>query len=119
MLDPDPGSLPADASAFSTNARLTVGPADGAGEETLDVTVCTPEWLAHACGRTGGIYDARHHVVVSLERFDQRVLHDWFKARVERVERDDWIQVGHRLARLGYWEFEDYSPEGAPPAARR
>lgn len=108
VFDPDPSSLPADAAEFSTNARLTVGPADGPGEETFDVTVCTPEWLARACRGIGGIYDARHHVIVTLEQFDRRALHDWFQARVQRVEGDDWGQVGERLGRLGYWEFEDY-----------
>ena len=90
-----------------------VGPADGLGDETFDVTVCTPEWLAQACRTRGGIYDARHHVVVTMEQFDERAMHDWFEARVRRVEGDDWNEIGNRLARLGFSEFEDYTPWGA------
>ncbi|OZB81673.1 MAG: hypothetical protein B7X32_16115 [Microbacterium sp. 13-71-7] len=109
-FDPDPRSLAADASAFRMNARLTLGPTDGPGDETFDVTVCTPEWLAQACRKTGGIYDARHHVIVTMEQFHERVLHDWFEARVRAVEGDDWSEIGNRLGRLGFWEFEDYTP---------
>lgn len=109
-FDPDPGGLPAEASAFSFNARLTVGPADGPGDETFDVTVCTPEWLSEACRMSDGIYDARHHVVVTLDQFDQRVLRDWFSRRVQLVEGSDWSQIAERLGRQGLWEFEDYRP---------
>ncbi|MCA5894737.1 immunity 8 family protein [Isoptericola sp. NEAU-Y5] len=108
-FDPDPGDLPADPSAFRFNARLTVGPDDGPGDETFDVTVCTPEWLSQACRASGGIYDARHHVVVTLDQFDRRVLRDWFVRRVQGVEGDNWSRIGHRLGRLGFWEFEDYA----------
>ncbi len=106
-LDPEPISLPADVAEFRMNARLIVGPADGPGEESFDVTVCSPQWLGQACRVSGGIYDARHHVVVDVGRFDQRALKEWFAARVRRLEGGDWGQIAERLGRLGYWEFED------------
>lgn len=59
-LHPDPSTLPADAAAFSLHVRMIVGPSDSPGEESFDVTVCTPEWLAEACRKAGGIYNARH-----------------------------------------------------------
>jgi hypothetical protein len=89
-------------------ARMIVGPPDAPGEESFDVIVCSPEWLAGACGKAGGIYDARHHVVVSFEDFDQRALRAWLSARVRAVESTTWAEIGARLGRLGYWEFEDY-----------
>jgi hypothetical protein len=109
-FDPDPSTLPADASAFRVNARLTVGPADGPGDETFDVTVCSPEWLAQATRKTGGIYDARHHVIVTVESFDERAIHAWFATRVQDVEGNDWNEVGSLLGQLGFWEFEGYTP---------
>ncbi|MBD3943489.1 hypothetical protein IF188_17490 [Microbacterium sp. NEAU-LLC] len=66
----------------------------------------------------GGIYDARHHVIVTWDRSDQRILRDCFAARVRVVEGDDWSQIGERLGRLGLWEFEDYTAEGRPPDPR-
>jgi hypothetical protein len=107
-LEPDPSTLPADPAKFSLLARMIVGPPDTLGEESFDVIVCTPEWLANACERAGGIYSARHHIVVNFEAFDQRALRAWLLARVNEVEADTWAGVGERIGRLGYWEFEDY-----------
>lgn len=107
-LDPDPSTLPGDPAEFSLLARLVVGPSDSPGEETFDVTVCTPEWLAAAARRVGGIYNARHHLVVNFEDFDQRALRAWLAARVQEVEAATWPGIGDQLGRLGHWEFEDY-----------
>jgi hypothetical protein len=107
-LDPDPSSLPGDPAEFALLARMIVGPADSPGEESFDVTVCSPEWLAEASRKVGGIYDARHHLVVNVEDFDVRALHEWLSARVRNVQADTWPEIGERLSRLGYWEFEDY-----------
>lgn len=105
-LEPDPSTLPGDPAEFSLLARMIVGPPDTPGEESFDVTVCTPEWLSRAAG--GGLYDARHHVVVNLESFDTNALREWLARRVESVQADTWKEIGERLGRLGYWEFEDY-----------
>jgi hypothetical protein len=105
-LEPDPATLPGDPAAFSLLARMIVGPPDGPGEESFDVTICTPEWLAHVAN--GGFYDARHHVVVNLDAFDKNALHTWLTRRVTSVQADTWQEIGERLGRLGYWEFEDY-----------
>lgn len=86
---------------------MYAGPAHGEGEESFDVVVCSPQWLAARC-RDGGFFDARHHVVVDVEHFDQRALHSWLEKRVQAVSGDDWTEVGAKLARLGSWEFEDY-----------
>ncbi len=105
-LEPDPATLPGDPAEFSLLARMILGPSDGPGEESLDVTVCSPEWLAQAA--RGGFYDARHHVVVDFDAFDQNALHRWLAERVQSVQADTWAEIGERLARLGHWEFEDY-----------
>jgi hypothetical protein len=89
------------------SARLIVGPSDGPGEESFDLTVCSPEWLAEQC-RTLGIVDGLHHVVVDMASFDQRVLRAWLEARVSAVEADGWSTLAERLGRLGSWEFEGY-----------
>lgn len=108
-LDPDPRSLHDDPAEFSILARMMVGRADTPGEESFDVTVCTPEWLAKASTRVGGIYNARHHLIVNLDEFDQRALQLWLSARVQEASSDTWAEVGEKLSRLGHWEFEDYS----------
>lgn len=109
-LVPDPATLPADPGSFSFRARMIVGPSDGPGEESFDVTLCTPEWLADACRKSGGIYDPRHHLVVSFGDFNTRALRQWLADRVRAIEAETWTEIGEQLGRLGYWEFEDYTP---------
>lgn len=109
-LEPDPSTLSDDPAEFSLLARMIVGPPDTPGEESFDVTVCTPEWLAKACRRVGGIYNARHHLVVNFDEFDRRALEAWIAARVQEVTADTWAEIGERLGHLGYWEFENYTP---------
>ncbi|WP_162799421.1 Imm8 family immunity protein [Nocardioides sp. 616] len=106
-LEPEPSSLLARAEEFCLLARLYAGPADGPGEESFDVTVCSPEWLAARC-RDGGFFDARHHLVVDVAHFDQGALRSWLEKRVKAVSGDNWAEVGEKLSRLGLWEFEDY-----------
>lgn len=106
-LQPEPSSLSGNPEEFCLRARLFVGPADGVGEESFDITVCSPEWIAERC-REDGLFDARHHVVVDVDTFDQRSLRLWLEKRVQAVSGDDWSAVGAKLGRLGYWEFEDY-----------
>ena len=87
-----------------------VGPPDEPGEESFHLTLCTPEWLSETCRRVGGIHNARHHLVVDYEGLDQRALQAWLSARAQEVQGETWHEVGERLGRLAYWEFEDYHP---------
>jgi hypothetical protein len=52
-FDPEPTTLPADPTSFSFLARLIAEPTDGPGEESFDLTVCSPEWLAVPCRQQG------------------------------------------------------------------
>ena len=53
IFDPEPTTLPAEPASFSFWLRLIVGPKDGPGEESFDLTVCSPEWLAVRCRQQG------------------------------------------------------------------
>lgn len=109
-VDPDPSTLRGDPAEFMLLARMIVGPVDSPGEESFDVTVCSPEWLATATREVGGIYNARHHLVVNVDDFDVRTLRSWLTARVQEVTGESWPEISERLGRLGQWEFEDYRP---------
>lgn len=93
--------------AFAVTLRLVVGPDDGPGEETFDVTVCSPDWLAEQVTRTP-VLDARHHVVVAA--FDWATIRRYVEDRVVRCSGDSWGEVAQQLSRLASWEFEDYRP---------
>jgi hypothetical protein len=107
-LDPEPATLAGDPASFVTTARLLVGPEGGPGEETYELTICTPEWLAEACRKAGGIYDPRHHLVVSGAAFDERRLRRWLATRMEETQADTWSEVAERVGHFAYWDFEDY-----------
>ena len=109
-LEPDPAALPVEPESFSFIARMLIGPRGSPGEESFDVVVCSPEWLAARC-REVGLYDARHHLVVNVEQFDKRQLRTWLESRVNSVHAQTWTQIGERIGRLGYWESEDYQLE--------
>ena len=89
---------------FAILVQLLVGPADGPGEESFDVVVCTAGWLATAA--RSGPFDARHHTVVDY--FDWPTLRDYFEQQVEGCTGEDWHEVAEKLSRIGHWEFEDY-----------
>ena len=107
IWSPDPRTLPADPAQFSFAAQLLVGPADGPGEESFDLTVCTPEWLGWRC-RLGEPINGLHHVVVAYDTFDERALRRWLEARVRAAEGDSWRDVAARISTLGSWEFDRY-----------
>jgi hypothetical protein len=87
--------------------RVLAGPADGPGEESFDLTVCSVGWVRDRV-RRDGVFDGRHHLIV--ESFDWPILRDYVERYVKRCEGATWRDVTEKLARLGFWEFEDYQP---------
>lgn len=99
-MSPDPQD-----DAFSL--RMLVGPADGPGEESFDVLVCTPAWLARTVAEQGPIV-GRHRLIV--DHLDLQAAERFLSAQVERLDGATWPELAAKVARLGYWEFEDYTP---------
>jgi hypothetical protein len=87
--------------------RLLAGPDDGPGEESFDITVCSLDWLTERV-RRDGVVDGRHHLIV--EWYDWPILRAYVERYVQQCEGATWREVAEKLARLGYWEFEDYKP---------
>lgn len=90
---------------FGIIVQLLVGPEGRPGEESFDITLCTPGWLAERV-RKDGIIDARHHVVVDAYDYDR--IERYLRDRVSQLEGSSWDELAQRLSRLGHWEFEDY-----------
>ena len=109
ILPPDPRTLPGDPAGFVFGVQLLVGPADGPGEESFELTVCSPEWLAVRC-RSGELVNGLHHVIVGQDTYDERVLRDWLESRVHAAEAATWDGIASQLRFLGGWEFESYRP---------
>jgi hypothetical protein len=90
---------------FSVWLRLFVGPSNGAGEESFDVLVCSPGWLARECERDSFVV-GRHHFVVNS--FEFASIRDNLSRLVGQCSGASWAEVASKVARIGYWEFEDY-----------
>lgn len=90
---------------FSVVLRLEVGPDEGQGEESFDLTVCTGGWLARQA-REAGMIDGRHHLIVAT--FDWARIRSYIQERVDACTGDSWDEIATQLSRFAHWEFEDY-----------
>lgn len=87
--------------------RMLVGLSDGPGEESFDVLVCTPAWLARTVAADGPQV-GRHRLIV--EMLDLGRAEIFLRRQIERLEAPTWGELADKIGRLGYWEFEDYRP---------
>jgi immunity protein 8 of polymorphic toxin system len=98
---------PSDGGTFAVTLRLLIGPADSVGEESFDVTVCSPAWLEKECERNGFVL-GRHHLVV--RGYDFRFIERVLAELIGRYSGETWPEIAEKISRLAYWEFEDYQP---------
>jgi hypothetical protein len=98
---------PVDPKNFNVTLRLMVGPRAQPSEESLDIVVCTPAALQDECTEHGFVF-GRNRLIVS--EYDPSLILDTLKRMVERCDGTSWPEVGSKLSRYGYWEFEDYRP---------
>jgi hypothetical protein len=96
---------PPDPECFALPIRVMAGPQDDEGSESFDLTLCTPAWL-QASLSTDGILNGRHHLIV--KQYDFARVTAFIRGYVESCTGATWAEVGEKVGRLGYWEFEDY-----------
>jgi hypothetical protein len=106
-LEPDPSTLPGSPEDFSFSVRILVGQTGTYGEESFDMVVCSPEWLAKRCQSEGFVLGL-HHLVVRVEDYDERKLRAYIEHWVSRQEGSTWDEIAQQLRLLGHWEFEGY-----------
>jgi hypothetical protein len=107
VQDADTGNSTPDAPADdSATVSFFIGPAGGRGEESFDVTVCTPRWLTRELERVGRPIIGRHLLIV--DRIDLRRDIEYLTATFQQFRAETWPELGAKLARIGGWEFEDY-----------
>ncbi len=98
---------PVDRACFGVLVQAMFGPDGGEGEESFDVLVCTPTWLAREVERMG-LVDGRHHLIV--HEFNLERIRSFLVAYASTCAGETWQEVAAKLCRLGKWEFEDYAP---------
>jgi hypothetical protein len=97
--------VPDDPVKFGILIQVMAAPRGVDGEESFDVLVCTPSWIADRMA-PNEIVVGRHHLLV--ERYDFAALQQFITQFAERCVGECWDEAAQRLARLGKWEFEDY-----------
>ncbi|MCG6120233.1 MAG: immunity 8 family protein [Blastomonas sp.] len=91
--------------AFCIEVTAEIGPLGEIGAEMFQFRVCSPGWLAKEL-ESDAIVSGRHRFFMSQFRYD--ALEAYVLKRVRQAEGSDWPSVAEKLARWGYWEFEDY-----------
>lgn len=110
-----PGYCPVDPEVFGFLLQVMIGPDGSRGEESFDITVCSPRWLLQRYTEEDVII-GHHHLIMLQYNYDR------LARTIERFCADcealTWNEVARKLARLGRWEFEDYAeaPLAASPA---
>ena len=109
ILSPDIADLssyfPDDPESFGFSLQLLIGPKDQAGEESFQVTVCTPQWLSQHFPHDQ-IVIGRHYLIVfeyNLDRLINRI-----GLILQLYSGETWEEVATKISRIAYWEFEDY-----------
>lgn len=97
---PDPWCVP---------IQCFVGPSSGIGYESFQLEVCNPAWLQRQV-EAMGIVSGRHLLVT--DRFSWPIIRAYLEDELAKIEGDDWTTVGRKVARIGWWEFEDYDEWG-------
>jgi hypothetical protein len=98
---------PADPGDVAVLVQAMVAPQGTPGEESFDVLVCTPAWLARAAATEGPV-DGRHHLIIGA--WDLALVRATLTERLTSPEADSWPELAQVLGRIGKWEFEDYRP---------
>jgi hypothetical protein len=93
--------------AFGILVQAMIGPRGSTGEESFDMTVCTPDWFAGQMN--GRMMSGRHYLFV--EQYDYAALRLYIEHFCRLCIADSWREVAEKLSRWGYWEFEDYQAE--------
>jgi hypothetical protein len=90
---------------FGFWARMSVGDFQIGGDESFDIFICTPKWLSENYNKTDIIF-GRHHLIV----FEYNYYNIFSKLQkyVDVLNFENWVEIGERIGRIAYWEFEDY-----------
>jgi len=99
--------IPESTNCFGFLLQAMFGIENSDGEESFDMIVCTPEWLAIELN-SRPVLMGYHYIFVKI--YDIEQLKNFLVDFAQRCEGDSWEEVALKLARIGRWEFENYRP---------
>lgn len=100
---------PEDTKNFGFYLEAMIGPEGQEGEESFGFQVCTPAWLETHYSETDVLF-CRHMIIVF--EYDVSRIKSSLSNYCERCFGETWQDIANALARIGHWEFEDYTPPG-------
>ena len=110
LYSPDDADIwnfkPVDEESFSLLLRIVVGPEGKPGEESFDVEVCTPRWIATNYPKDT-LLMGRHLLIV--QKLDMNKISEFIRSFVVGCSGETWQEVAAKIGKLARWEFEDYS----------
>jgi len=108
LHSPDVSDLPAwvpGSEEFAILIEVIAGPEGAPGEESFAVTLCNPAWVERQAQRDG-VISGRHLLIVVDYDYDR--VCNYISEYLRACTGNTWQEVAEKVARLGYWEFEDY-----------
>lgn len=97
--------LPDQEDNFGFVLRAMVGPMGEEGEDSFDITVCTPKWLMERYG-TSEVLLGLHKLIVF--KYDHARLRRFIEKYLMRCSGDSWGEIAQKVSLLGQWEFEGF-----------
>jgi Immunity protein 8 len=102
--EPLENCTPSDSECFRLSIRAYVGPWGSEAAESFDFYVCAPKWLEQECEKRGFIV-GRHYLITNS--FDAAQIRALITKLIHRFQGSNWPEVAQKVARFGYWEFEE------------
>ena len=85
---------------------MIIGPQDGPGDETFQITVCTPQALTVLLDRDSIV--VRRHLLLVGE-IDTPKIEAFLLDRLRRLDGKSWGDLAEKIGRLAYRKFDDYT----------
>jgi hypothetical protein len=96
---------PPEEDKFAFLLQAMIGAKNEEGDESFDITVCTPRWIIETHD-IDSIIIGRHYLIVL--KYDYHQLLQFIERFLRTCSGKDWEEVASKVSRLGHWEFEDY-----------
>lgn len=85
--------------------QAMIGPDDGLGEESFQIQVCTPAWLAARLEAGDPPLPGAGYLIAA--NYDWPLIERTLRRHVSYLSAPTWNELALKLSRLGYWEFQD------------
>lgn len=90
---------------FAFLLTLMIGPVGGHGEESFDITVCSPPWLINKYG-TNDILFPLYHLI--MFEYDYNRLVGAIEKKINGLDGENWNELALKIGKIARWEFEDF-----------